>query len=164
MDVAKRLTFRIRGGMLMVGWGEYTKRERHQREKNCSCNWGLLYKSEGLPEQAVVQDISLKIRRNLTDSAVPRLLSISTCPASQGLKVTSQSSLCTSWLRRGLEEYQKCIRTRKYQYKSEPIHYGEKLVVSDSLHNVVFGLTLDSLINLERSSYMTGCPVHQLKK
>ena len=65
----------------------------------------------------------------------------------------------------GLAQYQTCIRTRKMPIQiATHTLWRKKLVVSDSLHSVVFGLTLDRLINLERSSYMTGCPVHQLKK
>jgi hypothetical protein len=64
VDVAKRLTFRIRGGMSMVGRLNTQKESVHEGEKKGSCNWGLLYKSKGLrqvcyavhfPEQAVVR-------------------------------------------------------------------------------------------------------------
>jgi len=151
VDVAKRLTFRIRGGMLMVG-SLNTKGECSRRKKKMQLQLGATLQvgrsSTGMPRGAFFQSKLSKIYRcsgakTVVDFDLPTLLIMATT---------------------GLAQYQTCMRTRKCQYKSQAIHYGEKLVVSDSLHSVVFGLTLDRLINLERSSYMTGCPVHQLKK
>ncbi len=57
MDVAKRLTFRIRGGMLMVGLN--TQKENvHEGKRKCSYKVGGLRQvchAVHFPEQAVVR-------------------------------------------------------------------------------------------------------------